>query len=481
MSFYSRVITASKRKTPAEANGSGSSHRTPWAVEQAGNARRARHAVPVLGFLALVLLTAQPALPVEPVASSPVQQSLADVLEKITPAVVNIAVRSQASAENNPLYNDPFFRRYFNLPEQRQRLSAGSGVIVDAGNGYILTNHHVVDNAGEIAVTLKDRRRFTAQLVGSDEATDIALLKIEAENLTALSLGDSDRLRVGDSVVAIGNPFGLGQTVTSGIVSALGRSGINVEGYEDFIQTDASINPGNSGGALVTTDGRLVGINTAIIAPAGGNVGIGFAVPISMASAVMKQLIEHGEVRRGRIGVAIQDLTPDLAEALGISETYGAVVGSVESDSPAARANLQAGDVIVAVDKHPISGSADLRNRIGLAPVGSDVEIEFLRDGSRKAARLRVEPEGANEGTEAMPRALEGAHFQDAADNVVVASVDEGSAAARAGLQAGDVIVAVNRRPVNSAAELASALKEVTGTIALDLYRDGMRLFLVVR
>ncbi|KAB2864648.1 MAG: trypsin-like serine protease, partial [Bauldia sp.] len=285
------------------------------------------------------------------VAPRPVQaQSLADVLEEITPAVVNIAVTSRAPAETNPLFNDPYFRRFFDLPQmpqQRPRMSAGSGVIVDAQKGYILTNHHVIEGASEIAVTLKDRRRFTAELVGSDKATDIALVRIDASNLTALRLGDSGSLRVGDSVVAIGNPFGLGQTVTSGIVSALGRSGLNVEGYEDFIQTDASINPGNSGGALVTADGRLVGINTAIIAPAGGNVGIGFAVPIDMASAVMKQLIEHGEVRRGRIGVAIQDLTPDLAEALGIRETHGAVVASVESGSPAAEAGIQAGDIIV--------------------------------------------------------------------------------------------------------------------------------------
>lgn len=290
-------------------------------------------------FIALALvLIPTPVSPAQPQTAASPQRSLADVLETITPAVVNIAVKSRDPAESNPLYNDPFFRRYFNLPEQRQRMSAGSGVIVDADKGYILTNHHVVANAGEIAVTLKDRRRFTAELVGSDQATDIALLRIDAKRLTALPFGDSARLRVGDTVVAIGNPFGLGQTVTSGIVSALGRSGINVEGYEDFIQTDASINPGNSGGALVTADGRLVGINTAIIAPAGGNVGIGFAVPVGMASAVMKQLIEHGEVRRGRIGVAVQDLTPDLAEALGISETHGAVVGSVDRDSPAARA-----------------------------------------------------------------------------------------------------------------------------------------------
>ncbi|PWL16373.1 serine endoprotease DegQ [Falsochrobactrum shanghaiense] len=415
-----------------------------------------------------------------------VERSLPDVLEEITPAVVNIAVTSRASAETNPLFNDPYFRRFFDLPQmpqQRPRMSAGSGVIVDADKGYILTNHHVVDGASEIAVTLKDRRRFTAELVGSDKATDIALLRVDASNLTALRLGDPSRLRVGDNVVAIGNPFGLGQTVTSGIVSALSRSGLNVEGYEDFIQTDASINPGNSGGALVTANGQLVGINTAIIAPAGGNVGIGFAVPIDMASAVMTQLIAHGEVRRGRIGVSIQDLTPDLAEALGIDASFGAVVASVEDGSPAAEAGIQASDIIVAVDGREIAGSADLRNRIGLSPAGSRVEIDYLRDGARRMATLTVSGESSPSRASArvMPDRLAGADFQDASGNVLVANVTPGSPAAQAGLRTGDVIVAVNRRPVGTVAELTRLLGETRGTIALDLFRGGARLLLVIR
>ena len=416
----------------------------------------------------------------QPAGGTVVERPLADVLEEVTPAVVNIAVRSGSSGETNPLYNDPFFRRYFNLPDAQPRLSAGSGVIVDAGEGYILTNHHVVAGADELTVTLKDRRRFTAELVGSDKATDLGLLRIDGEGLKALPLGDSNALRVGDTVVAIGNPFGLGQTVTSGIVSALGRGGINIEGYEDFIQTDASINPGNSGGALVTADGRLIGINTAIIAPAGGNVGIGFAIPIAMASAVMEQLIAHGEVRRGRIGVATQDLTPDIAEALGIDETHGAVISRVEEDSPAARAGLQAGDVIVAVDQTPVGGSSALRNRIGLAPLGSEVEIEFLRDGTRKMVTLRIEAGDARTTSAALPNRLEGAEFQDASGNVIVSSIQQGSAAANAGLRAGDVIVAVNRRPVATVEEFMAALDEITGTIALDLFRGGAKLFLVI-
>jgi len=367
------------------------------------------------------------------------------------------------------------------MPEAQPRLSAGSGVIVDAEKGLILTNHHVVADASEISVTLKDRRRFKAELVGSDQATDIAVLRVKASRLTALPFGNSDTLRVGDTVVAIGNPFGLGQTVTSGIVSALGRSGLNIEGYEDFIQTDASINPGNSGGALVTADGKLVGINTAIIGPAGGNVGIGFAVPIAMVSSVMKQLIDHGGVRRGRIGVAVQDLTPDLADALKLTDNSGAVVGSVEDGSPAAHAGLQAGDVIVSVDNHPISSSADLRNRIGLTPVGSDVAVEYLRDGARKSVTIRIAPENAAVSAPVLPDRLEGAQFQDAAGNVVVSQVEEGSAAARAGLRAGDVIVAVNRKPVATVAALNAALHEASGTIALDLFRGGAKLFLVLR
>lgn len=323
--------------------------------------------------------------------------TIAPMLEAVTPAVVNIAVTSRAPQVDNPLLRDPFFRRFFNIPDQppeRVQSSAGSGVIVDARQGYVITNHHVVENAQQITVTLKDRRRFRAKLVGSDAATDIAVLKIEADRLTALPMGDSDRLKVGDFVVAIGNPFGLGQTVTSGIISALGRSGLRVEGYEDFIQTDASINPGNSGGALVNFSGELIGINTAIIGPAGGSVGIGFAVPTGIVRAVMEQIVEFGAVRRGRLGVAIQDLTPDLAESLNVSGNIadggGAVIAQVEPGSPADKAGLKSGDVVVAVDGKPILSGTALRNRVGLVRTGTPMQVTLLRGGSQRTVTVRT-------------------------------------------------------------------------------------------
>ena len=321
--------------------------------------------------------------------------TIAPMLEQVTPAVVNISVLSQAPQAENPLLRDPFFRRFFNLPDQmpqgRPQVSAGSGVIVDAANGYVVTNSHVVENAQEIAVTLKDRRRLRAKLIGRDAATDIALLQIKADSLTALPLGDSDRAKVGDFVVAIGNPFGLGQTVTSGIVSALGRSGLKIEGYEDFIQTDASINPGNSGGALVNFQGELIGINTAIIGPAGGSVGIGFAVPVTIVRSVMEQLREYGEVRRGRLGVAIQDLTPDLAESLNLKGDEGALIAKIERGSPADSGGLRSGDVVVAVDGRAIRSATDFRNRIGLLRVGTPVQLTVVRNGGQKSVTVRTQ------------------------------------------------------------------------------------------
>ena len=422
--------------------------------------------------------------------------TLAPLLEKVTPAVVNISVATMAPQRHNPLFRDPFFRRYFNLPGDapaRRQQSAGSGVIVDAERGFVLSNHHVVARADSVMVTLKDSRRFEAEILGSDPGTDIALLRIEADGLDALPLGDSEALEVGDFVIAIGNPFGLGQTVTSGIVSALGRSGINMEGYEDFIQTDASINPGNSGGALVNLHGELVGINTAIIGPSGGNVGIGFAVPVNIATAVMQQLADHGEMQRGTIGVMIQDLTPDLAEALNLDIEHGAVVTRVEEGSPAEAAGLQAGDVIVAVNGAQVESSRELRNAIGLVRVGEEFEVEVRREQRRYRFDVRVggaRTGGTRSASVDAPPALRGAMLRDLEhgdpaygriEGVIAAEVEPRSPAARNGIRPGDIIVAVNRRRVRNARELENAFGQAGRVLALNIVRGNGQLFIVIR
>jgi Do/DeqQ family serine protease len=355
---------------------------------------------------ALVVLGAAASLAPAPIAAfagAPIPEasgkvpSLAPMLARVTPGVVNIAVRGRV-LEKNPLLQDPFFRRFFNLPqnqpEEHETQATGSGVIVDAAQGYVLTNGHVVEHATRIEVTTKDNRRFTAKLVGRDSETDIAVLQIPSNHLTAVPMGNSDALQVGDFVLAIGNPFGLGQTVTSGIVSALGRSGLGIEGYEDFIQTDASINPGNSGGPLVNLQGQCIGINTAILAPGGGNIGIGFAVPINMARKVMDQIVHYGEVRRARIGVAIEDLTPDLAEAMHTKHTEGAVIARVDPGSPAERAGLQRGDLVTAVNRVPVHSGTQLRNMIGLAGVGNNIGLTIDRRGTPYSLTVKVEAAG---------------------------------------------------------------------------------------
>ena len=418
--------------------------------------------------------------------------SLAPMLEKVTPAVVNIATLSR-SQEANPMMRDPFFRRFFEGPDQPQRRerSAGSGVIVDAARGLVITNHHVIRDAQEIVVLMKDRRVFKAQLVGSDPGTDIAVLRIPAENLTAIRVGDSDAVNVGDFAVAIGNPFGIGQTVTSGIVSALGRSGIGADGYEEFIQTDASINPGNSGGALVNLRGELIGINTAIIGPSGGNVGIGFAVPTNMARAVIDQILKFGEVRRGRLGVETQDLTPETAKQLGVAVTEGAVVLRVEKGSAAEKAGLRPKDVVVAVGERPIRSSGELRNRVGLTPIGEEVDMTVLREGQRIKVRARVGElfQSTSVIGEGVPQlaGLKVADIQPGmpmhgqVEGVFVAGVDRESAAFRNGLRAGDVIFGVGRARVRSVKQLTDALRAAEEPLRLALLRGDYRLQLVIR
>lgn len=318
--------------------------------------------------------------------------TLAPMLRRVMPAVVSITVEARVPAEDNPLYKDPFYRRYFGdrLPAERQILAAGSGVVVEAERGLVLTNNHVVRNAQRIGVALSDGRRIEAKLVGADPPTDLALLSIAAQRLVGLALEDSDKLEIGDYVVAIGNPFGLGQTVTFGVISALGRSGLGIEGYEDFIQTDAAVNPGNSGGALVDIDGHLVGINTAIVGPAGGNVGIGFAIPGNMVRQVADQLARFGKVNRGQLGVSVQDHPAAMTVAMQAENPPGAMVAEVAPGSAAEKAGLRQGDIIIAIDGRPIVSAGQLRARVGLIPVGQSIELDVLRDGNRVKLNARI-------------------------------------------------------------------------------------------
>jgi serine protease Do/serine protease DegQ len=445
-------------------------------------------------LLLLIALLAAPALAqghLPMVVDGQKLPTLAPMLETVTPGVVNITVVSRA--EDNPLMRDPFFRRFFNAPDNRpqQRRSAGSGVIVDAARGLVITNNHVVKDAQDITVVLKDRRQFKAQLVGTDPGTDVALLRIPAENLTAVKVGDSDELNVGDFVVAIGNPFGIGQTVTSGIVSALGRTGIGVEGYEEFIQTDASINPGNSGGALVNLRGELVGINTAIL---GGstNVGIGFAVPSNMVRAVAEQIQKFGEVKRGRLGVTTQDLTPELAKQLKLRQTEGALVERVEPGSPAEQAGLAARDIVIAVNGRPVRTSSELRNRAGLTPVGEEIEMRVIRGNAERVVRAKI-GDAANAIAEipgeAVPQ-LAGARvanispgmpYHGQIEAVVVTAVENASAAYRNGMRRGDVIYGVNRTRVRNVDEFIAAVRNAEPPLRLELLRGDARLALIVR
>jgi Do/DeqQ family serine protease len=444
--------------------------------------------------VAAVLTTgpaARAALPTTPVADSPIP-SLAPMVKRVSPSVVNIATRGtvkEKSGQHNPLMDDPFFRRFFNPPQdskprERQFQSAGSGVIVDAKSGYIITNYHVVENASEITITLLDNQSFTAKVIGSDEGADIAVLQAKQPNLVAMPLGDSAHLEVGDFVVAIGNPFGLQNTVTAGIVSALGRSGINPEGYEDFIQTDASINPGNSGGALVNLHGELIGINSAIFSGSGGNIGIGFAIPVNMVKGVMDQLIKYGQVKRGILGVTIVTVTPAIAKEFGLSESSGALVTAVAPGSSAERAGIKTGDIITSVNGVAMKGQGELRNTIGMMRLGDKVEVGLLHDGAaRKVTALiaeRSEAETAN-AAEINP-SLEGAELADAPDGggVLVRSIQEGSPAAQSGVKANDLIVGVGRTPVSNTKTFREAAKGAN-VLVLNVRRGSAAFLIPIR
>ncbi len=437
-----------------------------------------------------------------PVVAGQAVPSLAPMIKRVTPAVVNVSTRGhvEMQQQQNPFMNDPFFQQFFggqggnNAPVQRQFQSLGSGVIVDADKGYILTNNHVVENADKITVTLYDGRNFTAKVVGKDPETDVAVLQIKADGLTALALGNSDALQVGDFVVAIGNPFGLKHTVTAGIVSALGRAGIEDGKFENFIQTDASINPGNSGGALVDLNGDLVGINTAILSRGGGNIGIGFAIPVNMAHTVMDQIIKYGKVERGVLGVTIQNLTPEIAKGLGITESMGVVVTQVQPDSGADKAGIKAGDVILKVDGQPVTSNSSLSSAIGVMRLGTQVNVELARNGKvidvtatiSKAAGSGDNGEEGSSGGSAAGSDLHGLHLANIekssplygqVQGVVITDVDADSDAAAAGLQQGDVVVSVNRKPVKNVAEFRAAAGK--GGSLFMAVRRGDQLFYV--
>ena len=418
--------------------------------------------------------------------------SLASMLEKVNPAVVNISTFSKEQTRYNPLLNDPFFRRFFNIPEQefqrhkapkRKQQSAGSGVIVDAGDGTVITNYHVIKNADEVHVGLVDGRSFDAEIVGTDPELDIAILKIDADKLTALPIADSSKIRVGDFVVAIGNPFGLGQTVTTGVVSALGRSGLGMDGYENFIQTDASINPGNSGGALVNLRGELVGINTAIISPAGGNVGIGFAIPTNMASASMNQIVRYGEVKRGQLGIGIQDITAELREAFDLKNGQkGVLVTSIAEGSPAEDAGLQTGDIVLSVNGQNTVSTSQLRSRIAMYPIGEEVSLQVLRDDKRIKISVEIGDRYSFSGNgQDLHPLLEGAQFDNQDDGVVIKALKPNSPAAYSGLRPGDVIVSANKVRVHDIKSLSKALSRSKDSVLLRVVRGNMALYLVIR
>ncbi len=419
--------------------------------------------------------------------------SLAPMVKRVAPAVVNIATRGtiRERAPQNPLLDDPFFKRFFDIPDmgprERQFQSAGSGVIFDAKNGYIVTNAHVIDNATEITVTLQDGRDLTATVVGSDVPSDVAVVKVPSEALIQVALGDSSRLEQGDFVVAIGNPFGLQHTVTSGIVSGLGRSGLNPDGYEDFIQTDASINPGNSGGALVNLKGELVGINSAILSRSGGNIGIGFAIPVNMARSIMEQLIKYGSVKRGLLGVSIYSLTPDTAKSLDIVGTQGVLVSQVNEGSAADKAGIKPGDVITSINGQTIKSNSELRNAIGLSRVGEKLQVALIRDrkplqviaviteppaSTSNAGESRGNGNGSAD-TGLIHPALEGATLADApgGGGVEVRAVEPRSVAASS-LRKGDRIEGVNRQSIGNLKDLRDAAKR-GGTLVLRIRRGN--------
>ena len=419
--------------------------------------------------------------------------TLAPVLEKVIPAVVHIETKATVMIQRRSPFDDPFFRRFFNMPPQnpqpRKQGGAGSGVIVDSDKGYIITNSHVVRKADDIVVTLDDGRRYEARVTGTDPGADIAILQIDADNLQQAKIGDSEKLKVGDFVLAIGNPFGLEQSVTLGIVSALGRNGLGIESYEDFIQTDASINPGNSGGALINLGGEVIGINTAILGGSGGNIGIGFAIPINMVMDITQQLLKYGEVKRGRLGVLVQSLTPDLAKAFGTDRNHGVVIAQVEENSAAEKAGLLSGDIVLSINGREVENASDMRNSIGLMRSGSEVNLSILRDDEimEITATITMKSNTVIEGG-TLSKKLDGTVLtisrggdKSEKASIKVKEIEEGSLPYRQGLRQDDVIVSINKKPTSDFESAKRAINDDDDPILLHILREGRRLFVAIR
>ncbi|MDE1345015.1 DegQ family serine endoprotease [Vibrio aestuarianus] len=451
---------------------------------------------PLLVLTALSLSLSSIITPLPAVAALPFSvdgeqlPSLAPMLERVTPAVVSISVEgTQVSQQRIPEQFKFFFGPDFPIDQLQERpfRGLGSGVVTDADKGYVVTNYHVINGADKILVTLHDGREYDAELVGGDKMSDIALLKLEkAKNLTQIKIADSDQLRVGDFTVAIGNPFGLGQTVTSGIVSALGRSGLNIENFENFIQTDAAINSGNSGGALVNLNGELIGINTAILGPNGGNVGIGFAIPSNMMKNLTEQILEFGEVKRGMLGVQGGEITSELADALGYESSKGAFVSQVIEGSAADNAGLRAGDVITTLNGKKIDTFSELRAKVATLGAGKEITLGVMRDGKSETFKVTLGENNTKTKAEQLHEGLTGAELTNTTDSapiagVKVTNIEKGSAAEAYQLQKGDIIIGVNRKRVKNLADLRALLEKKSSVLALNIQRGDRTIYLVVR
>jgi serine protease DegQ len=441
----------------------------------------------IVCIVGLVLFKASVAtLPLE--VNGQAVPSLAPILKQVTPAVVNInsITRIQINPRSQAYYN--WYYGLPNVPQEKVSQSLGSGVIVDAKNGYILTNNHVIDDADDIQVSLQDGRSFNAKLIGTDEDTDVAVIQIDADNLKELLLADSQNMQVGDFVVAVGNPFGLGQTVTSGIVSALGRTNIQGLGYQNFIQTDASINPGNSGGALINLKGELVGINTAIYSPSGGNVGIGFAIPSTLARSIMNQLIKYGQVRRGSFGVEVQDINANLAKAFNVNKNSGVIVTNIEADSPAQSAGLQAGDIIVKLNDAKVNNKHSFENLEGLFELNKDIIITYIRNEKTQTTQTSIDVYDRKEfdGSDLHPQ-LTGAHFinlparlKNSYQRVLIDEINRGSVAWNQGLRSGDLITLANKKEISNLKQLKIILDNSKKEPVLNIYRNYRNYLLVL-